>query len=288
MIKQLTILGLGLIGGSIARAIKPTKFCKTIVGFDTNSANTKKALNFKLIDKAAPNLATAVKNADLIIICVPVSAFANLLQDIKNEIKTNAVITDVSSVKFDISTLAKNILGKKFSQFVPGHPIAGSEKSGLAAAKKDLFTNHLVILTPDKKTNKKAIELVKSFWEKMNAKVKITNPHFHDQLLAVTSHLPQMLAYLFMNYVHENPYYPEILKYTGNGFKDFTRIAGSNPELWKDIILANADTLRLEIQKFKLDLLALQTALENSDEQLLLAIFTHAQQARENFEKSNV
>lgn len=285
MIKRLTILGLGLIGASIARAIKTTKFCQRIIGFDIDSDRTKQAYDLNIIDEYAENPVLAVKDADLVVICVPIDRFATVLQDIHKTLKASTVITDVGSIKTDIITQAENILGKKFRQFVPGHPIAGSEKSGLTAAANDLFVNRTAILTPTKKTDTAAIDITTAFWESMGAHIKMMDSEQHDEILGMTSHFPQLLAYSYMYQLQKNPNYPALLNFTGNGFKDFTRLAGSNPNLWKDIMLSNATSLLIEIQQFKKILTTLQNCLENSDDKLLVEIFAEAQQARKEFEK---
>lgn len=240
---NITIIGLGLIGGSIATDIKNAKLGK-VTAYDTKAFTLKYALSHNLIDHCADN----IKKADIIIIAVPIRNFAAALKEIKPHLTSNQIITDVSSVKGSIITTAKKILGKNISQFVPGHPIAGSEKSGIKSAKPNLFTNHYTILTPLGNTNPKAIKKISALWKKLGAKVDIMDAKQHDKILAATSHLPHIIAYAYMNIFSAKK---EIIKYSAGSFKDFSRIANSNPALWADIFQANKKALLTEINKFK-------------------------------------
>lgn len=279
MIKQLTIIGLGLIGGSVARAIKPTGFCQTIVAYDNDEETLKTAKKLQIIDDYAKDISAAVNNADLVLLATPLNALPEVLTKIKSSIHHKTFITDVCSVKESVISLAKNILAENFSNFVPGHPIAGSEKSGIAAAKSDLFENRLIILTPTADTKPSALETVELFWRQTAAQVEIMEANLHDQILAATSHLPQMLAYTFMQDMAQKKY-PNILNYAGSGLKDFTRLAGSNPDLWINISLENRCAIVEEIEIFKKYLNLLQQAIENQDREKLLEIFTTARDAR--------
>lgn len=283
MIKQLTIIGLGLIGGSIARAIKPTGFCQKIVAYDKNSEVLNHVKHANLVDSVAHTIESAINDADLILLAVPPSEFAVVLYDLAKNISQRTVITDVSSVKSSLIHVANNILGEYKNQFVPGHPIAGSEKSGLIAAEKDLFENRVVILTPTLETNPAAIEMVKIFWENLNAHVKFLSPEDHDSFLAATSHLPQILAYTLMDQIVNEKSYPEVLEFTGAGFRDVTRIAASDPKLWTDICIQNRNPLLVELDQIRRRLHSLQSALENQDDQYLLEIFSRAKQARDHY-----
>ena len=276
MIKQITIIGLGLIGGSIAYAMKHTDFCQRIIAYDPQIDALKKAKQLGIIDGYETTVANAAKNSDFILIATPLSEFDNILHSLHQVITSETIITDVGSVKMTVIESAQPILKEKFSQFVPGHPIAGSEKSGFDAATADLFKNHLVVLTPNPITSRKSIEIVKLFWEKMQARVQIIDADFHDQILAITSHLPQLLAYTYMNQIANQPNFPQILNYTGNGFKDFTRIAASNPDIWIDICITNREAILNSLEHFKTDLNILQNALESQNKETLREIFTRS------------
>lgn len=280
MIKQLTIIGLGLIGGSVACAMKRANFCQRIVAYDQHIEALKKAQQLGMIDHYENTIENAAKNADLILIATPLSTFENILSSLKNIITSKTIITDVGSVKTPVIEISHKILKEKFSQFVPGHPIAGSEKSGFNAAQENLFKNHLIILTPVNETDPKATALVTLLWEKTNARVEILNAQVHDQVLAITSHLPQLLSYAFMNQIVDQSNYPEILNYTGNGFKDFTRLATSNPEIWADICLANRENILSVIENFETHLTTLHTALESRNKEALREMFYRSNKAK--------
>lgn len=279
-IKQLTLIGLGLIGGSVARAIKPTRFCETVVAYDNNPTTLQKALAENIIDHAETDLPTAVKNADLILIATPLAQFENILKEIASSAKPDSIITDVGSAKEFVVQIAAQILQQQFSQFVAGHPVAGSEKNGLEASRLDLFANKLVVLTPVPATHAEAMKTIKLFWQQTGARVKIMAPQQHDAIFALTSHLPQLLAYNFMNLMTNQKEYPDIFAYTGGGFKDFTRIAASDAALWKDVCVTNRTAILHEIEQFQQQLNLLKNAIDRKDGKLILEIFANAQKAR--------
>lgn len=288
VIKQLTIIGLGLIGGSVARAIKPMRFCETLVAYDSNPATLKKALEAAIIDHYETNLSTATKNADLILIAAPIGQTENILKEIAAEIKKGCVITDVGSAKESVIDTAARVLGPQFSQFVPGHPIAGSEKSGLEASQLDLFENKLAVLTPTPATHANALKMVKLFWLQMGARVKIMDSREHDAIFALTSHLPQLLAYNFMHQITTQKEYPGIFEFAGSGFKDFTRLAGSHPELWKDICINNRVAILARMEQFQQQLNLLKNAIDRKDVKLLMDIFNTANAAREAYNENSI
>lgn len=244
---NITVIGLGLIGGSIAADIKNAKISK-VTAYDRQSSAIQYALQHELIDSYENTIKAAIENADIIIIAVPIVNFADVLKEIKPCLTPKQVITDVSSVKSSIIAEAKKILGKNISQFVPGHPITGSEKSGAQHCKTNLFANRYTILTPLAKTDIKAIKKITALWKKLGAKVDIMNAKQHDEILAATSHLPHFISYAYIDIFAKRK---EIIKYSGGSFSDMTRIANSNREFWNDIFMANKKALSKEIGKFK-------------------------------------
>jgi prephenate dehydrogenase len=244
---NITIIGLGLIGGSIAIDIKNLGIGK-ITAYDSKLSALKYALEHNLIDNYEKTIEAAIKNADIIIIAVPVLNFADVLKEIKVHLKPKLVITDVCSVKGQIVTTAKKILKKNISQFVPGHPISGSEKSGVQHYKTNLFTGQYAILTPPANTDAKAIKKITALWKKLGAKVAIMDAKQHDEILAATSHLPHVISYAYMNIFSSRK---EIVKYSGGSFSDISRIAHSNPKFWLDIFKSNKKALAKEINRFK-------------------------------------
>ena len=244
---NITIIGLGLIGGSIAADLKNKKIGK-ITAYDCKSSALKYALQQKLIDDSKNSIKDAIKTADIIIIAVPIASFATVLKEIKPHLTAKQIITDVISVKAAVITIAKRILKKNICQFVPGHPISGSEKSGIQNCKTNLFIDHYTILTPLANTEPKAIKKITTLWKKLGAKVEIMTAKQHDEILADTSHLPHVIAYAYMNIFSARK---KILKYSAGSCRDFSRIANSDPKLWIDIFHANKKALVTEINQFK-------------------------------------
>ena len=257
---KLAIIGLGLIGGSIALAAKKNKACTSISAFDLNRNSLEKAFARGIIDNCCFDIETVISDANLIIIAVPVEHFAAILEVIAPQLKSAQVITDVGSTKAQIVQDAQKILQKKFSQFVPGHPLSGSEKSGVDGAFEGLFLDQHTILTPTAKTNTIALETVKLFWQMLQAHVYIMTPEEHDKIVAYTSHLPHVISFAFVN-----SQTPDITKYRARSFDDLTRIAKSNPKIWHDIFLANKDNIINAIDKFGANLENLKKLISNED-----------------------
>jgi prephenate dehydrogenase len=281
MIRQVTIIGLGLIGGAIARAIKRSGFCNKTIGYDVQTSTSKQAFDHKIVDGYRENLIDAIKDAELIIIATPFESLRQIFSEIQTNVSQESVITDVCSIKVPVIKLAKKILDKQFKNFVPAHPIAGAEKSGFMNAPADLFKNRCVVLTPVTETRANATKLVKQFWQRLGAEVTILDPKVHDNFLAITSHLPQLLAYTFMNYFIQKADYSEILPFIGMGFKDTTRIAASNPNWWSDIFLVNKDIILSEIKSFKRRLGQIEKLIQNGDRNKLQQLFSEAKTVRE-------
>jgi 3-phosphoshikimate 1-carboxyvinyltransferase len=285
-IKKTLIIGLGLIGGSLAKALKMNRQCGQIIGFDRNSDEVKIGLETGVIDVAAENLVEAASQADLIVLAVPVKAMEKVLVDIAPFIAENTLITDVGSTKGNVVEVARRVFSTMPSGFVPGHPIAGSEKSGVVAADETLFVNHNVILTPLAESSSKAVILLTKMWESTGAEVLVMAVDKHDEVLAATSHLPHMLAFSLVDTLaQEQDNNTDIFRYAAGGFRDFTRIAGSDPTMWHDICLANKHALLAQLDRYTAGLAKLRAAIECGDSESMLGTFTRAKAAREHFSK---
>ena len=294
-LKKLVIFGVGLIGGSVALALKSNKATLAlkkagsnthIVGVGRNQASLNVALTLGVIDKAESNIAVALKDADVLLIAAPVAQTSSILQSIKPYLNSNTVITDAGSTKGNVLVAAQAILGEQFSQFVGGHPIAGAEKSGVSAAKNDLFMGKNVVLTPTPETNRDAVLAVSNLWQACGANVSEMPAETHDSIFAAVSHLPHLLAFALVDDIASRPNAEQLFSFAASGFRDFTRIAGSHPEMWRDISLANKTALLSEIDAFENELAQLKQLLTNEDGAGLQALFERASVARNNWAES--
>ena len=283
-IPRLCIIGVGLIGGSLALSLKKNRLTERVIGIGRSAANLELAKRLGAIDEIADSSA-AVAEADMVVLSTPVKSIAGLFTEIKPFVKSHTIITDVGSVKVGICKAAA-ALGDNHKQFVAAHPVAGKEHSGVAAANADLFKNHNVVLTPDKNTDPAAIELVSEMWQATGAKVRMMEAESHDRVLALTSHLPHMLAYamvdLFANSADANVGYDM----AAGGFYDFTRTASSDAEMWRDICLMNRHHLLTHIDQFANHLSQLRTHIENADGDTLAEIFAAAKRTRAAVDKN--
>lgn len=280
MLKKLVIFGVGLIGGSVALALKKAGSTAQIVGCGRSYENLKTALDLHVIDAAASNIAEALKDADMILIATPVAQTPAILHAIKPHLDSHTIITDAGSTKVDVLRNAKEILGEQFSQFVGGHPIAGAEKSGVTAAIANLYQHKNVVLTPDPATNHQAIQSVRELWQSCSANVSEMPAETHDGIFAAVSHLPHLLAFALVDEVASRPNAEQLFGFAASGFRDFTRIAGSHPEMWRDICLANRPALLSEITAYQKELTHLKQMLEQKDGESLHALFERASVAR--------
>ncbi len=277
---------MGLIGGSVALALKKAHFVTHIVGVGRTQASLNEALKLGVIDaicipdEKQTNLQAALEGADLVLIAAPVAQTARILQSIKPHLNNQTVITDAGSTKGDVLACARDILGKQFSQFVGGHPIAGAEKSGVSAAKDDLFLGKNVVLTPTPETNIHTVASADDLWKKCGANVTEMSAENHDNIFAAVSHLPHLLAFALVDDIASRANAAQLFSFAASGFRDFTRIAGSHPEMWRDISLANRTALLGEISAFEGELSQLKQLLENSDGVGLQALFERASVAR--------
>jgi len=283
LIEHLTIIGVGLIGGSLARALRRAKLVKRVTGCNRNEDTLQQALALQVIDDYSLNIAEAVQGADMVVIGTPLDTTVKLLPAIVEAMDSNTVLTDVGSAKGSVVDAARAVMGDRIGQFVPGHPIAGTEQSGVGASFAELFVNHRVILTPLPETVPEAHKLVSEMWQAVGADVINLEVHHHDQVLAATSHLPHMLAYALVDCLAGMEEREEIFKYAAGGFADFTRIASSSPEMWHDICLANRKALLDALASFSGHLEHIRNSIEQGDSEALLKVFKRAKQARDNF-----
>jgi 3-phosphoshikimate 1-carboxyvinyltransferase len=280
------IIGLGLIGGSLAKALRLNRQCGQIIGYDRDPGEALAGLSAGVIDVAAESLVDAVSEADLIVLAVPVKAMETVLVDIAPFISEDTLITDVGSTKANVVEAATRVFSTIPAGFVPGHPIAGSEKSGVAAADDTLFEKHKVILTPLAESSSDAVKVLTSMWESTGAEVLVMTVDKHDEVLAATSHLPHMLAFSLVDTLaQEQDNNTDIFRYAAGGFRDFTRIAGSDPTMWHDICLANKDALLAQLDRYTAGLANLRAAIECGDSETMLGTFTRARAAREHFSR---
>jgi len=285
-INQLCIIGVGLIGGSLARALRKAGFCQEIIGAGRSADSLGKAVSLGVIDRFETDLAKAVADADMIVLAMPVGATRSVLEAIKDTVKSNAILTDVGSTKASVVNDVKAVLGNVCSRFVPGHPIAGTEKSGVEASFAELFKDRRVILTPLAETDNKNTDLVRAMWESTGAEVSEMSVEHHDDVLAATSHLPHLLAFSLVDTLAQMDEQTEIFKFAAGGFRDFTRIASSDPVMWHDICLANHDAIIKMLDRFTNDLGELKNALNSSDSKKILEIFKRAREARDRYTQS--
>jgi len=281
--RRVAIVGLGLIGGSIARGLRAAGFDGTLTGVTANSADAQRAVALGLVDGASEHPASILADAELIIIAVPVGLFSQVLADVVAVARADAIITDVSSSKQGVLAAAQAALGATINRFVPGHPISGTERSGLDAGFAGLFEHRRVILTPGDATARHAVEQVTALWQWLGADVVTMTAQHHDDVLAATSHLPHVLAYTLVDTLARMAERQEIFAYAAGGFRDFTRIASSEPALWRDIVCSNRAPLLAVLDRFMADLSQVREAIAHDDQQSLVAGFTRAKQARDQF-----
>jgi cyclohexadieny/prephenate dehydrogenase len=281
VINRICIIGFGLIGSSLARAIRGKHLAQTIVCGDSNPDVCQKVLDLKLADLATSDPAAAVKDADLVILAVPVGACGEVAKQISASLKKGAIVTDVGSVKQAVIDAVVPHLPLHTS-FVPAHPIAGTEHSGPEAGFAELFNGRWCIVTPLPDTPPEAVKKVAALWEACGAQVEIMEPRRHDLVLAITSHLPHLIAYSIVDTAANLEDYTkaEVIKYSASGFRDFTRIAASDPVMWRDIFLNNRDAVLETLQRFNEDLTALQKAIRQGDGPQLQEVFTRTRAIR--------
>lgn len=282
-IERLAVIGLGLIGGSFAKGIRESGVCREVVGCDANPVTREQALPLGVVDRVTDSVADAVRGADVILLAVPVLAMEKVLAELAALELGDAVLTDVGSTKGAVVKAVELAFGAVPPQFVPGHPIAGSEKSGIEAACAELFKRHKVILTPLDNTADQALTRVTALWQTLGADVEHMPLNDHDEVLAATSHLPHLLAFSLVDTLAGRSENLDIFRYAAGGFRDFTRIAASDPVMWRDIFLANHEAVLRSLDAFTHDLDRLRNAIASRDANTLLGVFTRAKAAREHF-----
>ncbi|MEG0858034.1 MAG: bifunctional prephenate dehydrogenase/3-phosphoshikimate 1-carboxyvinyltransferase [Pseudomonas sp.] len=285
MIGRLVVVGLGLIGGSFAKGLRESGLCHEVVGVDLDPQSRKLAVELGVVDRCEEDLAAACVGADVIQLAVPILAMEKLLARLAQLDLGHAVLTDVGSAKGNVVRAAREAFAKQLAYFVPGHPIAGSEQSGVEASNAALFRRHKVILTPLAETDPGALALVDRLWRALDADVEHMQVERHDEVLAATSHLPHLLAFGLVDSLAKRNENLDIFRYAAGGFRDFTRIAGSDPVMWHDIFLANREAVLRTLDTFRSDLDALRDAVDAGDGHQLLGVFTRARVAREHFSK---
>ncbi len=286
LFQKVAVIGVGLIGGSFALALKQAKACGHVVGAGRNPANMKLALERGSIDSIESDAARAVEDADLVLVSTPVGQFAKVFQSINSSLKPGAIITDAGSTKRDVVKAARKALKKKISQFVPAHPIAGAEKSGAAAASAELFRGKRVVITPLPENSEQAVERVNRAWSTCGARTSQMSPEQHDEVFATVSHLPHLLAFALVHEVASRENSAELFSFAAGGFRDFTRIASSHPEMWRDICVANRDRLAGELSRYSKKLAEVKKLLEGRDAAALEELFREAREAREEWLKN--
>ena len=283
MIKKLVIFGVGLIGGSLALALRQANYCQTIVGCSRNAEHLQTAVDLGVIDSFTTDPRAAVQEADMVLLAVPMGAMRHLLEQIKPALPSNAILTDAGSTKGSVVAEVEQVFGKDYSRFVPGHPIAGREKSGVEAAIADLYINKRVILTPLAHTDAEAVAKVAMMWKVTGAILEHMPVQLHDQVLAATSHLPHILAFSLVDTLLNLPMREDIFRYAAGGFRDFTRIASSDPVMWRDICLTNKDAILDVIGKLQADLSEFSAMIADQDGEGLHTRMARAKQARDSY-----
>lgn len=285
MFKRLCVIGTGLIGGSIARAARAQGLCEEIVAFgrEKNLPNLQLAKDIGVIDRFYTDMAGALEHADLVIIATPVGSMQSIFESIKPYWNSHAIYSDAGSTKGSVIDAISSVFGEVPANFVPAHPIAGAERSGVDASTVDLFKNRRLILTPLESTDKTAVEKLTAFWQIIGSSVSVMSVEHHDTVLAATSHLPHILAFALVGLLGRKDEQREIFKYAAGGFKDFSRIASSDPTMWQDICLANKTEIIPLIQQFQTELCQIEQMLQHGEAQQLFDTFTYARNARQRF-----
>jgi len=281
MFKKVCVIGCGLIGSSVARAIKKNNLSTKIVSSNRSDAVNKKVIELKIVDDSSSDTKKMASGSDLIIIATPLSSYENVISKIKDSLKNGTILTDVGSVKENVINLVEKAVPENVS-WISSHPIAGTEESGPEMGFSELFENRWCILTPSKKAKEKDIKLLETFWKKIGSKVDIMEAKQHDYILSVTSHIPHLIAYNIVNMTLDLQDKKEsgIVKYSAGGLRDFTRIAASNPIMWRDIFIQNKKNTSKMINKFIENLEDLKKAIENEDGKKLEEIFIKTKKIR--------
>lgn len=278
---QITIIGLGLIGSSVARGIKDRDLTDRLVGFDINPDYQKQILDLNLVDELASSLAESVKGSDLIILATPVGTYADIGNEIADHLSEGATLTDVGSVKSSVVEALNDVVPDHV-HLIPAHPVAGTEQSGPEAGFASLFHDRWAILTPVNGTDEAAVKRLEDFWQALGSNTEIMDADHHDRVLAITSHIPHLIAYNIVGTARdlEDVTKSEVIKFSAGGFRDFTRIAASDPTMWRDVFLNNKDAVLEMLGRFSEDLTALQRAIRWGDGEQLFDLFEKTRNIR--------
>ena len=287
MFNQLSIIGCGLIGSSIFKALKKKGSVKKLITFDNDESVTKIIKKEKLTDKIVSSLEEAVHDSQLVLIATPLSSFESIVGSLKKYLKPGTILTDTNSVKKGPNEIIKKINLKNVS-WIPGHPVSGTEKSGPISGTAELFENRWTILSPSSETDQSDIKKVSDLWESIGSKVKIMSATDHDKILSLTSHLPHVIAYNIVKTTTDNneKLKTDVIRYSAGGLRDFTRIAASNPTMWKDIFIDNSDLIIDAINNFSRNLEEFKKTIAEKDGKKLLSIFEKAKEFREEVIKA--
>ncbi len=281
MIDRLAIIGVGLIGGSLSLALKKAGKVKHVVGYARNPATRQQALDLGVVDSIAEDIVEAITDADIVILAVPMGAMSETMAAIAPHMTDNMIITDAGSAKGQVVRAAKQHFADHLGQFVPGHPIAGTERSGPAAAFAELYQDHRVVLTPIAETDQDAHQKVKEMWQAVGAQVFDMSVAQHDKVLAATSHVPHILAFNLVNMLAQGEDVDAVLHYAAGGFRDFSRIASSDPVMWRDICLTNSDAILSLLAEYQQQLTEIEQAIRQQEGDVLIDVFQRAKQARD-------
>jgi len=282
MIDKLCIIGVGLIGSSLSLALKQVGAVGEVTGYGRNRDNLVKGVELGVLDRFESSVAAAVKDADVIVVAVPLGAMQQVFAEIASAACGEAIITDVGSSKGSVVRTAMAELGAGINRFVPGHPIAGNEKSGVEAGFATLYQGRRVILTPLPQTDVTATARIDAMWRECGADIEYLDIEHHDKVLAATSHLPHMLAYALVHYLSNLNEHEEIFRYAAGGFRDFTRIASSDPVMWRDVCIANGDAVVELIEQYQAELDRVADAIKTGDSEGLLRLFGRAKSERDS------
>ncbi|MEK9741426.1 MAG: prephenate dehydrogenase/arogenate dehydrogenase family protein [Pelagibacteraceae bacterium] len=281
MFKKISIIGFGLIGSSIAREFKKHNLSKIISACDISGKARSDIRKLKLADEITSDLKLSCKNSEIIFICSPLSTYEKIFLEIKKYINHNVILTDVGSSKSEVIKIAEKILPKNYC-YVPGHPIAGTEESGPRAGLLNLFKNRWFIITPSKLTSNNAKKKIEKIWKKFGSRVTTMNVKSHDNIMAITSHIPHLIAYNIVGTASklENKIKSEVIKFSASGFRDFTRIASSDPTMWRDIMISNKNQILFMLRRFNKDLSHLEKSIKNNNKKELFSIFKKTRDIR--------
>ncbi len=280
MFEQLGLIGCGLMGGSFALALKRAGLVKRVVGYSKSPSTTERARQLGVIDVEAPSALLAVSGADIVLLAVPVAATEATLKAIRHLVTRDMLIMDVGSTKRDVIDAARRVLRENVGAFVPCHPIAGKEASGVEHADPELYANRQVIITPIERTQVSHLNRAREVWEALGCQVQQMSPEAHDAAFAAVSHLPHLIAFALVNGIAAQPHGQDFLSLAGPGFRDFTRIAASDPKMWRDILLANRQELVEQTQLFQQTLQAMQSLIEAGNGEALEELIAQASQVR--------